>query len=61
MVEAIYQAGRSVKLGISWDGSTRYLDSICRSPAENRIRHILPSENLLNSSNWTRLAPRGVG
>ena len=26
MVEARYQVGRSVKLVISWDGSTRYLD-----------------------------------
>ena len=26
LFEARYQMGRSVKLGISWDGSTRYLD-----------------------------------
>ena len=26
LVEARYQLGRSVKLGISWGGSTRYLD-----------------------------------
>ena len=26
LVEARYQMGRSVKIGISWDGSTRYLD-----------------------------------
>ena len=26
MVEARYQVGRSIKLVISWDGSTRYLD-----------------------------------
>ena len=28
LVKARYQVGRSVKLGISWDGSTRYLDVI---------------------------------
>ena len=34
MAEARDQVGRSVRMGISWDGSTRYLDVIPQTRAD---------------------------
>ena len=38
IVEARDQVGRSVKLGISWDGSTRYFDA--RPPTRDNVERL---------------------